>query len=316
MEFPDSDDQFDKWTGFAIKALGISIYFILVFFFPNSVLHSLQLSFIIYLYGIWIFITDIRPYLSRKLKSESSSKGIINLLRFMVLIWIFGISALYRVLLSRYGIDFIFAIFIFGFGFGFPIWLSFIWISWIQKTKNAFRFFQKYLTITQVLQSLLVITFSWSYFTDAPMVYQIALQSPSRYWYFYVYLLFSVVLILIYLTKIGRSLWIARFSEVLWLLNLPLSLGVIFILPDNVNFNVSFSLVIFVFISIFSFCLGIIQNFWGLVFGKLPWTLYLTDKGFETNIYNENTLSGMITKLLIESLKEVDFIEDSDMPKS
>jgi hypothetical protein len=195
-------------------------------------------------------------------------------------------------------------------GIGIPVILGFRWIKWIKESKNAFRFLQRYLVTLQIILSTLFLTASPHYFTKTIAVYDLAFQSPLKYWYYYLYMFLSIIHIFLYLSKIGRSNLGAKLSGILMILNLLLSEfgveGMLFRLDWDYTSDYLGSL-LFLFRLTMAYGILLPQSAWIIIFGKLPWTLYLTDEGIKTNIYNEETFSGWLTKIIVESLKDIEF---------
>ncbi len=198
---------------------------------------------------------------------------------------------------------------IFGIGLGLPWVLGLGWMKWIEKASNKFLFLRNYLIITQLVLSFLYLFEMGSYFPPQVSLFHIVIKSPARYWYYFLYMITSILLILQYTTPYGRTKTGARIGAVIAGFNLPLGfIGVGTILwrstveyfPDHISVS------LLVFKWMFSFCILIISWGWSVVFGKLPATLYITSKGLQTNVYNEETFVGQLTKWIAESFKEME----------
>lgn len=191
--------------------------------------------------------------------------------------------------------------------FGIPILVGFGWISWMKRVKNAFKFLQRYLI---GIQSGLLIWYLFSrVFGEDVTLIEFIMRAPYRYWYVFVYIFSSLALIILYLSKFGRTRSGARISGVFSVITLIFMFGVeLFVTGDYVGWwgNVAFMIIRF----LTSFMMILPQGAWAYIFGNLPATIYITDEGVKTNIYNEETSIGRLTKWMIESLKEADIREE------
>jgi hypothetical protein len=203
----------------------------------------------------------------------------------------------------------IWSIGIFGFGFGLPYVLGFGWMKWIENSTNKFRFFQYYLIINQVVLSILFLFEMGSYFPPQASLWHIVKRSPTRYWYYFFYMITSLSLILLYATSYGRTKTGARIATALSVLNIPVSwLGVSGIIPRTYiwYFPDILSASIFAFKFMMSLCILVPQWGWSVVFGALPTTLYLTGKKVQIYIYREETFVKQLRKWITDNLKEIE----------
>lgn len=202
-------------------------------------------------------------------------------------------------------------------GHGLPLILMFGWIVWIKESANKFRFLQSYIIKTQLLVSTLFLFQMGSYFPPQVSLFHLVIKTPIQYWYYFLYTLTSIITIILFFIPYGRTINGARIVTILCILNVPLSWlgagGILFRSEIEYSSDV-LATTVFLFKIYMSLCCLLPVWAWSVVFGKLPATMYFSDKGLQSNIQNEDTFTGMLTKWITEDLKrmEQDIIDKSN----
>ncbi len=214
------------------KLLAISLYWFLQYMYPERSFIGPSFQFLVSLFTFSNVLDNWIILRLKRARDQSFTKRQYLVTLWIVTLWAFGAPLLAVTQMyihapspeDQAGTFLIYllpAILVLG-GYG--------WIALSKYFKDPFLFLERYCAMIQVMLLPLILTTTISVSGRSITLFELAFIKPSDSLWIYLYMIGTIILIAVYLTPIGSSLWGARFSAVLAVVNVlfcvPLSLQI------------------------------------------------------------------------------------------
>ncbi len=251
------------------KLSGVSLFSFIVYVLPQFGYIDPIFWILAYIFA-FSSILDVQTYMRIKRERAPSSRFNRSMYRtatWGVIVWAIGVYIMGIIHISDKTFDPIVISGHMGFLLLFLVGFGWMWI--IKKFKNPFQFFARYLSVITIVSLLLFLNIPSFISGKKVILIEIAINYPSNYFVVHLYLFIAIILVGLYLSKLGRSRLGAILSGVFALTNLILYCYIVgWKLGELDKLEQS----LFLFSFIFHLTAIIPQSYWALYFGKLPMT--------------------------------------------